>query len=177
MALDAEVGGATANSYIDVEDADAFASADYGPERETWLDAGEADKELVLQRATTEIDDAARPTYTPYSSTQALRFPRYIDYTSAPITPFIPVAVKRATYYQAAFLLRNAKVIAAADTRRARDAQSVSEPNVSYTRSYNTRDETETPILSIRTIHALAGYARVGATRGLQSVVVAQSWG
>ena len=169
MPLDATVAGATANSYLTRADADALAASDYGPERDTWTAAVDADCDLALQRATREIDDAVRSGWYRYSSAQALRFPREIDYVG--LLPFIPGAIKRATYYQAAFLLRNARVIAGADTRRARDMQNASEPNVSYT-----REELQAPILSLRTLHALEGYVRAGGTRGLRMVRIASGY-
>jgi hypothetical protein len=172
MALDATVAGASADSYLTVSDADALAAADYGPEREWWLDAGGEDKELALKRATSEIDEWLRSGWARYSSDQALLFPRRIDVAGSPAAAYIPARVGRATYYQAAFLIRNARVIAAADTRRARGAQSVSEPNMSYTQPVDREDA----ILSTRTLHALQGFRLAAGRRTVRTVRMASGY-
>jgi hypothetical protein len=164
MPLDSTVAGAAAEAYLSVAEADALAADDFGPERESWLDAGLEDKELVLKRATDEIDDELRSGWLRYASGQALLFPRAIDVASA--LPVIPERIRRATYFQAAFLLRNATVLAAADTRRARGAQSVSEPNMSYTQPVD-----GTPaVISSRVLHVIEGFRRAGGARGIQAV-------
>lgn len=172
MAIDSTIAGADAESYLGTADADALAAVDFGPEREWWLDAGLADKELALKRATDELDDWLQTGWPRYSTTQALLFPRLIDYSGTPAVAFIPPKVGRATYYQAAFLMRNARVLAAADTRRARGAQSVSEPNMSYTQ----RAEGEPTVLSSRAMHALEGFRRAGGQRALRSVRVSSGY-
>lgn len=164
MALDATVGGAAAESYLSVADADALAADDYGPEREWWLDQGLEEKELALKRATDEIDDWVRSGWARYATAQALAFPRLIDVADYPVAPFLPERLRRATYYQAAFLVRNARVLAAADTRRARGLQSASEPNMSYTPA----SEPET--LSRRAQRSLEGYRKAGGSKGVRTV-------
>src|SRR5262245_19919065 len=166
MAIDATVAGADANSYLTVADADALAADDYGPEREWWLDRGLEEKEQALKRATAELDMWLGASWTTYSAEQALLFPRLRDTDGT--TPYIPGGVQRATYYQAAFLTRNATVLAAADIRRARGAQSVSEPNMSYTQP--TGDESSP--LSSRARGAMGVYF-VGGSRTVHSVRVA----
>ena len=163
MAIDSTVAGAAADSYLSVADADALAADDYGPEREWWKDAGLEQKELALKRATDELDDAIRSGWTRYSLTQSLLFPRSIDVRAT--VAFIPDRLRRATYYQAAFLLRGARVIAAADMRRARGLQSASEPNMSYTEG-----DAAAPVLSSRTLQAIAGFRRSGGSRRIQSI-------
>lgn len=164
--IDATVAGATANSYLAVADADALAADDFGPERGWWLDAGLEQKELALKRATAELDDALRSGWTRYDSAQALIFPRSIDYSGAPAVAFIPARIRRAAYLQAAFLVGNATVLAAADRRRARGLASASEPNMSYT----TDAATTAPVLSTRALNALEGFRTSAGSRGLRSI-------
>jgi len=174
MAIDATVAGASADSYLEVADADALAAEDYGPEKDWWLDAGAEDKEFALKRATDEVDDHLRSGWSRYSATQTLLFPRTIDFTGTPAVPFIPTRVLRAVYYQAAFLIRGAKVIAAADLRRAKGAQSVSEPNMSYTQTF---DSNEPAILSTRAATALDAYRQATGRRQVKSVYMASGYG
>jgi hypothetical protein len=170
--LDATVAGATADSYLSVADATALATNDYGPERDWWLGAGGEDRELALKRATAEIDDYLRSGWTRYDRSQALLFPREIDYDSAG-SPFVPVRVGRATYYQAAFLLKNVKVIAAAGIRKMRGQSNASEANMSYTQA----QESEVAVLSPRAMQALDSYARSGGKRSVRSVHMAAGYG
>lgn len=119
MTLIATPAGATSDSYLTVADADAFAGADLGPESVAWLDADDVDtKERALKRATREIDMYLEPAWDRYSDTQALQFPRSVDATGA--TPYIPASVRVATYQQAIYLLKNHRVLAAANVRRYR---------------------------------------------------------
>jgi len=170
MALDATVGGASANSYLTVEEADALAAADYGPEVSTWLSVGAEAKGQVLMRATREIDGYLRTGWPPYATDQALLFPRAIDVTGSPAAPYLPRTLKLATYEQATYLLRNAAVIDQAAARRARDLQSASEPNVAYTRPSGGQDA---PVLAPGAAHYLAGYRSSATSRGVRSVRMA----
>lgn len=165
MALDSTVAGSTADSYLSVAVADGFAAADLGPEAAAWLAAVTADKEKALKRATREIDGFLRSAWSRYSSTQALLFPRLIDYSGSPAVPLIPRNVQLACYEQASFVLKNAAVLDHARTRKARDVQSASEPNLSF--SERTADSA--PVLSDAAIHYLEGYRRAGGSRGIRS--------
>lgn len=130
MSLDATPAGNTADSYLTVAGADALAGADYGPEVTSWGTADTDTKERALKRATREIDAYLGTGWPRYSATQSLLFPRSVDVVSS--LPVIPVGLTRATYQQAIYVVRNAKVLAAAGTRGARNMQSASEPNTSY---------------------------------------------
>jgi hypothetical protein len=123
-------GDADANSYLSVADADALAADDLGPEAEAWLAATAAVKEAALKRATREVDAYLREGYP--ETTAPLLFPRGVDVDDDD-EPFIPRSVVLATYQQAIYLVKNAKALAAANTRRAHGNQSASEPNLSYT--------------------------------------------
>lgn len=163
MSLDSTIAGAAAESYLSVAEADALAHADYGPEADWWLDGGLEQKELALRRATAEVDEYVRTGWARYSATQALLFPRLID-ISAPAVPLIPARIARATYYQAAFLVKGARVLAAADMRRARGLRQASEPNLSY----SVGDDPQ--VLTGRALHALEGYRRAGGAKAVRSV-------
>lgn len=137
MTLDATVAGISANAYIAVATADGFAGdEDIGAEAARWLDVGTvtATKEKALKRATRELDAYLRSGWPPYSTSQALLFPRAVDLNPSS-QPIIPRAIQRACYQQAIYLVANADVLAAANTRRARGMSSASEPNVSFTES------------------------------------------
>lgn len=115
MALDATVGGANANAYLDRTTADAyFANRLYASD---WNNATTGTKEQALMTATARID---QETFIGYrvSTTQALRWPRF----SVPIpgeefyyggvggyyaTDSIPKPVKDATCEMALYLLAN----------------------------------------------------------------------
>lgn len=153
-------GDEDANSYLSVADADVLATDDLGPEAVAWQAATAATKEAALKRATREVDSVMREVYP--ETTAPLLFPRGIDVDDAGDV-FVPRAVVLATYQQAIFLVKNASVIAAANTRRARNVRSASEPNISYTQG-----EDDVPTMSPQA----SGYlARMRATvRGIASV-------
>ena len=152
MALDATVGGASANSYITVADADAFAATDLGRNVKAWNDAHPEEKEAALIRATEEIDFAVGTVGSSYSSTQARLFPRSSDIDLSTNLPRIPVRLKKATYLQAAFLLRNANIIDDASSRRARGLSSFANPDGTSgtvsTDPYNGLDARVVPIVT-----------------------------
>ena len=132
MALDATVAGASANSYLTVEDADALARADLGPQADRWLHPSTtlADKEKALQRATREIDAYVdRLGVAPYSADQALLFPRETDVAGDPLAPFLPRSIKQAAYEQATYVLTNAPALDEAAGRRAKGWFSYSNPD------------------------------------------------
>ena len=155
MTLDATPAGANADSYLTVAGADSLAGEDLGPEVTAWLAATTASKEAALKRATREIDGYLRTGVSAYSSTQALRFPRSTDVVSG--SPVIPRAIVLATYQQAIFVLKNATVLAAANTRRARSQASASEPDVSYS-----QDNDPTSLLSPIALHYLSDFRAAG---------------
>jgi hypothetical protein len=168
VALNTDVAGAGSESYISVAEADAFAAGDLpgDPEVARWTAAATtvAEKEAALRGATSRIDAAVHTGYASYDLAQVLVFPRSIDWNGS--GPLIPGAVKRATYEQAKYELKNAAVLAAARTRQGRDMQSANEPNFGYTQS-DERNE-----LSPRAMHYLSIF--VSSTgRGLRSYVVA----
>ena len=131
--LDATIAGPSANSYLTVAEADGFAQRDLGPEAEAWLAAPEDVKERALMRAATDVDEARPSILIRYTAAQALDFPRDTDWTGSPAVPFIPGAVKRAAYLQAAFVVRNSKAIDDAAGRRARGLYSFSDDDLSGT--------------------------------------------
>lgn len=127
MVLDATVAGASANSYLTVAAADAFAASDLGRNRDAWTTATADDKEAALIRATQEIDDEVGRVTAPLTETQVLLFPRLVDQVSG--AGFIPTRVGRAVYLQAAHLLRNSKVLDDAAAFRARGLSSFANPD------------------------------------------------
>ncbi|MEA2676399.1 MAG: putative DnaT-like ssDNA binding protein [Chloroflexota bacterium] len=172
MTLDTTVAGASAKSYLSVADADALAADDLGPEAESWLAAVTDAKEKALKRATREIDAYLRSGWTPYVATQALLFPRAVDYAGTPAAPVIPTSVKRACYEQATFVLRNASVLDNAQTRKARDVQSASEPNISFSE----KTSGDVPQLADAALMYLDGFRRSGGDRGLRSMRVSSPY-
>jgi len=99
MALDATVGGANAESYVTVAEADTYHSARGNT---TWTGT-DAAKEAALRRATSYIDGTYRGRWkgTRADADQALAWPRtsVLDEDGFAVsTTIIPTAVKRATY-------------------------------------------------------------------------------
>jgi hypothetical protein len=72
--IDDTVGGATANAYIDIADADDYFDNHTAPT--TWDDAAEDDKCRALQTATRMLDASFEWVGSVASSTQALLWPR-----------------------------------------------------------------------------------------------------
>lgn len=133
MTLDATVGGAAANSYLTVAEADVFASADLGPAVVRWQGATADRKAAALMRATVEIDLAlGMYPLVRLSTTQALTYPTVDDAPAG--TPVLPLRIKRATYAQAKHLNANIEAMDAALKRQAKGMLSESEPNYSYSR-------------------------------------------
>lgn len=134
MVLDATVAGASADSYITVAEADAFAAVRLGRFAEKWRAAATTadNKEDALKQATSDVDAFVR-LGSRYSDLQALAFPRSTDYTGTPPaeTALIPRRVREATYEQAAFLLTVAPLQDDFAERRARGLFSFNEDNVS----------------------------------------------
>lgn len=133
MTLDATVAGPAANSYLEADEADAFAATD-AVNGEAWLAAADGAKDTALMAATNDVDLFKRSVATRYSAIQALLFPRDID-VDAMDDPIILADVRRATYEQAVYLIRNAKLIADAASRRARALYSFSDDDGSGTQA------------------------------------------
>jgi hypothetical protein len=126
MALDATIGGSTANSYVTVNEADTFFSSHYSlTKASTWAALSTAQKESALKRATQildtlrvldnefstgslplalVIDNAYELTIHRQLVGQRLQFPRNIDIDTGDV-PFIPQNVKDAECEQAVHLL------------------------------------------------------------------------
>ena len=160
MTLDATVAGASADSYLTVAAADALAGTDMGPEADLWLKSTITidDRERALKRATNEIDGYVRSGWPKYAASQALRFPRSIDVSSA--TPFIPSDITKATYHQAAYILKNHSVIDRANARHARALSQYSEDGVS-----GSLDDDAVNIISPRAMHYLADYGKASQSK------------
>lgn len=128
MAIDATVAGASANSYLTVAEADAFANSDLGASARDWLSATDDTKEAALIRATEEVDAEIGRVIASAVTGQALLFPRTVDRTAAGVLA-LPVRLKRATYLQAAYLVKNADAIDLAAGVRARGLSNFSNPD------------------------------------------------
>lgn len=108
MALDATLGGASANSYVTVAEADAYFATSFG--RTAWGSASAANKEIVLIESTRLLDLLVSWKGYVKSDTQALRWPRtYVPnidgrYISDSI---VPKDVKNAVFELAYSLLSN----------------------------------------------------------------------
>ena len=129
MPLDATIAGAAADSYLTVADADAFAESDFGPNAEKWRSATVEGKEAALRRATRDLDVTIGRVVAPYSSEQALLFPRYTDLIAGTSEPMLPPKLRLATYLQASYVLRNAKVLDDAASFRARGLANFANPD------------------------------------------------
>jgi hypothetical protein len=126
MALDATVAGSAANSYLTVAEADSLAAEDIGMHAREWVAANVETKEAALIRATDEIDSTIVRTI-PYATDQALLFPRSTDQDGS--APYLPARLKRATYLQASYLVKNADLLDQAAMRRARGLVNFSNPD------------------------------------------------
>jgi hypothetical protein len=131
MPLDVTVGGPTADAYVSITEADAFAASDLGRFAKAWLDAPVETKEAALRRATIEIDAYAGvpggDAY--YYGTQSLTFPRATDVDPLTGAPLVPRNVKRANYLQAAYLILAADQIDDAALRRSKGFSSYANPD------------------------------------------------
>jgi hypothetical protein len=130
MPLDVTVGGAAADSYASIADADGFAASDLGRFAKAWNEATVEQKEAALRRATREVDAYVGVTAEQafFYGVQALAFPRSSDFTLIG-APMIPSRVKRATYLQAAYLVAVADQIDEAAARRSKGFSSYSNPD------------------------------------------------
>lgn len=130
MAIDTTIGGASADSYLSVAEADAYAAADLGRNATAWAEAQTDTKERALKRATRDLSRIAGYTGARWSFDQALVFPRSIDLDPVTGLPVLPVPLKNATAEQAMYVIRNANVIDDAASRRARGLSNFTEPDV-----------------------------------------------
>jgi hypothetical protein len=130
MPLDVTVGGAAANSYASIAEADGFAASDLGRFAEAWTKATTEQKEAALRRAAQEIDAfvGIRPEEAYYFGVQTLVFPRVGDLDLVG-TVIIPTRVKRAQYLQAAYLVAAADQIDDAALRRSKGFSSYVNPD------------------------------------------------
>lgn len=102
VAIDATVGGASANSYLSVVDATAILNERLGTA--AWTDAVSDDKARALIMATKEID-SHRYSGRKFNSTQALEFP---NTAQCEASDEIPARVQLACAEQALWVLQNA---------------------------------------------------------------------
>ena len=132
--IDATVAGASANSYLTVGEADALAAADLGRFADRWRAETPVDrKERALIRASREISARFGPTVR-FSSSQALAFPRALDYVGTPPahTPVLHASLLRACYEQAIYLNAMAEVLDDAAARRAQGNFTQTDDNGSW---------------------------------------------
>lgn len=104
MALDTTIGGASADSYVSLVEADAYFASRFGSD--SWTSLSDADQEKALRQATREVD-RSRFIGSKWSSEQALQFPR-VDTYSDDETAEIPSLVKQATCEQALWVATHA---------------------------------------------------------------------
>lgn len=116
MALDTTVGGAGAERYLSVAEADTRNSYSLSEFAAAWSAATTARKENALRTATRDINARIRSTL-PWSTAQALLFPRSTDIDVLSV-PFILPDIKQATYEQAIYRLANQKLLDEAAERR-----------------------------------------------------------
>ena len=138
MALIVTPGAANADAYLDVATADTLAAGDLGALAAKWVQAttevaldgaNRLRKEAAIRRATQDVDELVGYAGDLSASTQALRFPRLVDWTGS--AWIIPAGIVRAAYRQAVYLFGTADVRDAAAVRRARELSNFTEPNVS----------------------------------------------
>ena len=101
MSLDATLAGASSNSYITLAEAETFSSQFYN--LTAWSTATSGNQEAALMEACTEIE-SYRLRFNPSVSTQALHFPRDIDYDSTGVY-IIPTAIKKVQFLIAVNIL------------------------------------------------------------------------
>lgn len=126
MPLDTTPGGALADSYLSIAEADAFANSRMTGYPAVWLALSAVDKEKALRQAAVDVDIHVHSA-PPYSTTQALLFPRESDYIGDPAAPYVHARVKEAAYFQAAYLAANHELLDDAGRRRARQMFSFDE--------------------------------------------------
>lgn len=174
MALDATPAGATADSYLSVEEADAMAGdrLSTDPRIARWLATGTttAAKEQALRTATDQVNAEFTHGWPLFDHAaqraSGLRFPRLTDHTgTSPQVPFIPREVRNAVFAQATHLLLYIGRIAAAQGRQAQELQSASEPNLSWSRS-----DAGGSVLCDEALQYLTGLIRSTSGNGLRSV-------
>lgn len=163
MPLDATVGGASANSYLTIAEADALNAnrLNYGDRSQAalWAAAVTDTKDDALISATDDIDAYVR-TGAIWDADQRLRFPRAIDVDAAAV-PFVPWKVKHAVFEQALYLLANQELLEQAQKRRARQMFSFSEGDVSGSIAL----DSQVGLLSAEAERLLGGYVQTATSR------------
>lgn len=108
MALDATVGGLSANSYVTEAEASDYFSTQYG--RTDWSTAASSDQDALLMSASLALD-----TYTAWEGyknnlSQSMEWPRSYTYDRAGLlydSQIIPPIIKRATFELAYYMWKN----------------------------------------------------------------------
>jgi len=111
IAFDATVGGANANSYATVAQADAYSLANLN--RSAWLTATDTIKQTALTMATRLLDERIRWNGSKVTSAQRLRWPRMNTYNAdgeAVGSTVIPEGVTNATAELAFWLITGDRV-------------------------------------------------------------------
>lgn len=111
MALDSTIGGASADSYISVADADTYHGNNLNVT--DWTGASSSDKEKALKMATRLLDERIDWNGSKYTEAQALRWPRsnVNDRDGYSVsTSEIPTDVTNATAEFAKFLIAGNRV-------------------------------------------------------------------
>jgi len=103
MALVTTPGSASADSYVSLDEADAYFAARFGSD--AWNDLSEADQEKALRQATRELD-RSRFRGQKRTHAQALEFPRYYR-AQCSTAPLIPLEVQSATCEQALWVVQH----------------------------------------------------------------------
>jgi len=128
MALDATVGGASANAYDTQANATTYFASGMHKDNAVWTALTSDQRDELLIEATMQIDmehiDGGKydTDLTSGVPDQRLRFPRVIDYDDG--TTFVPLSVKEAMYEQAIWLAKY-RPADTATTRRALQAEGV----------------------------------------------------
>lgn len=109
MALDATVGGATANSYIDAAGGDSYFGT--RPQSSLWFAQTPADKEAALIQASRMLDMIVPFYGQPSTSAQSMQWPRYgapdLNRISTLDSTIIPAGLQNAVCELALFWLND----------------------------------------------------------------------
>lgn len=100
--LDTTISGMNSNSYVSVEEADAFFNL--YPYKNEWDEI--PNKESYLFKATMDIDSVKNYKYKKLNNQQSLKFPR-TNHVDGNGNPFIPNEIKKAVFLQAYFSYLN----------------------------------------------------------------------
>ena len=156
--LDSTVGGATANSYVDVASATAILQV---RGYQSWTDAAAtADMQaMALVAATEDIDTLAFYGFRAFFG-QRLQFPRSRQEPQDPIMS-IPYDVQRATCEQAVWILAN-KATGGQSPRQQMQAQGVTEFEVGHLKEVFARTGWSRTMLSPKTLQLMTPYLMSG---------------